>query len=207
MTFQRLVYLALILVIMTFALSFAWKFGVEELVDPYLIGDHLVESDAERWEFVIVSTLMVALAVATMLLIGHRAYRRLEHRQWLETLITEGFMEHPTAGFVMDDERRIVLENSACRDLAGPDLGVLVGRSFKDLYPMDLTDAQYLSLELSLRERDRWRGNLKCVGTNRPVQLNIELVLRRGEDGVATSHHAWIHEIGLLPSDNDPPGT
>lgn len=199
MTLRQLLILAAFLVVMTSLLSAGWKFGVEELLDPYLVGDHQAESDAERWEFVLVSTLLVALVTGTLILAGRRALRTIERRQWLNALVGEGFEANPVACFAMDGERRIHAENASCRALLGPHFGSLVGHSFHDLLPIDLTDTRYLELEMGLRDHARWEGALVLDGADGPVRVNLDLVLRcDAATGSASSLHAWVHALKLL---------
>lgn len=177
----------------------AWKFGLEELLDPYLIGDHQAESDAERWEFVLVSTLLVGLVTGALILAGRRSLRTIERRQWLEALLGEGFEANPVACFAMDGERRIHAENASCRTLLGPHFGSLVGRSLHDLLPIDLTDTRYLELEMGLRDRARWEGPLVLDGVDGPVRVTLDLVMRcDAVTGTARSLHAWVHALKPL---------
>jgi PAS domain-containing protein len=199
MKLKQFLTLASLLVAMTFVLAAVWKFGLEELADPYLAGDHQAESDAERWEFVVVSTLLVALVTGMLMLVGRRALQALEQRQWLDALLGDGFEANPVASFAMDGERRIHAENASCRALLGPYFGGLVGRSFHDLLPIDLTDTRYLELEMALRDQARWEGALVLDGVDGPVRLSLDLVLRRDPGtGTATSLHAWVHALKPL---------
>jgi PAS domain S-box-containing protein len=44
-------------------LAIVWKFHFEEAMDPFLPGEHEIDSVGERWEFVVVSALFSALAL------------------------------------------------------------------------------------------------------------------------------------------------
>ena len=54
-------------------LAMAWKFGIEEWADPFLLGTHHEDSEAERWEFVIACAMFTSLGLALPIL----AYSRL----------------------------------------------------------------------------------------------------------------------------------
>jgi PAS domain-containing protein len=206
MSVRQLQMAAVLLVIATFLLALAWAFGLEDLVDPYLFGTHHAEDDAERWEFVVVVTLLMSGVTGLLLLFGQRALRTMEQRQAIQALVHAGFEHDPEAVFATDGERVIVAENRRCREQLGPHLGALVGRSFHEFLPLDLTDSRYLEFEISLRDHGYWQGDFVTGGRLGDVRLTLELVLVQSESGVATSMHgriAAVEQVQTAP----PPGT
>lgn len=195
MGIRQLLLFALLVVALTFSLAVGWSFWLEDLIDPFLPGGHATESGAERWEFVIVATVMVTMAVGLMLLLGLRQLRALGHRQQIESLAYEGFVNDPVAAFVMDGERTVVAENMRCRELLEPHFGSLVGCSFHELLPIDLTDTRYLDLEMHLRDHGHWRGEFVAHGDRAEVKLEVELTMQRSRSGVATSLHGRVHAL------------
>ncbi len=195
MSVRRLSLFCLLLIVLTTLLAALWSFGVEDLLDPYLPGEHAVENDAERWEFVILTTLLVAVAVALMLLSGLHALRLSEQRQRVEALVHQGFMNGPHAAFATDGERNVIVENRRCAELLGPHFGSLVGRSMHELLPIDLTDTRYLQLEIGLRDHGRWHGEFVTRGRQGDVLLDLELVMLQNPSGVATSLHGHLHRL------------
>jgi len=193
---RQLILLSLVLVATTFAVTLAWKFGIEEFFDPYLPGIHLVDSPAERWEFVIVATLLVALVSGLLLVLGHGRLQAIEARQRLQSLIYEGYLTSRDARFTMDSERVIVAETDNCRKLLGPRLGALVGRRFHDLMPMDLTDATYLEMELAMRDPGKWRGTVSFHNEETRVDIDLGLRVLRDRHGTVTSMHGRV--FGLV---------
>ena len=198
MSIRQLLLFALLLVGLTFVLSAVWSFGLEDLLDPYLPGDHVAENDAERWEFVIITSLLVATVVGLMVLSGLRTLRTIDHRQQVEALVFEGFHNDLGAAFTADGERTIVAENDRCRELLGPHFGPLIGRSFHDLLPIDLTDTSYLELEIGLRDHSRWQGVFVVAGKLGDMRLTLSLVMMQSPAGVATSLHGRVRSIEPL---------
>jgi PAS domain-containing protein len=196
MSVRQLQMAAALLVVATFLLALAWAFGLEDLVNPYLFGTHYVEGDAERWEFVVVVTLLVGGVVGMLLLFGQRTLRAVEQRQALQALVYAGFENDPEAAFATDGERVIVAENRRCRELLVPHLGVLVGRSFHEFLPLDLTDSRYLEFEISLRDHGHWQGDFVTEGRLGDVRLTLE--------GVTTSLHGRVAAVDLLQSASPP---
>lgn len=204
MSVRQLQMAAVLLVVATFLLALAWAFGLEDLVDPYLFGTHHAESDAERWEFVVVVTLLVGGVAGMLLLFGQRTLRTMEQRQAIQALVYAGFEHDPGAAFATDGERIIVAENRRCRELLGPHLGVLVGRSFHEFLPLDLTDSRYLEFEISLRDHGFWQGDFVTGGRLGEVRLTLELMLVQSEAGVATSLHGRVATVERVQTVSPP---
>lgn len=198
---RQLALLALVLVAATLLLAFAWKFGLEEYVDPFLPGNHQVESRAERWEFVAVSTLFVALVSGLMLLFGRHTLRQLESAQRRQALVYDGFISSREPLLVLDGERVIVAENRRAAELFGPYQGPLAGRHFHDLVPIDLTDATYLGMELAIRDPGTWRGKVRFVHPTAPLRVDLGLRVRRDRMGNLSSIHARVFGIEQLDDD------
>ncbi len=198
MSVRRLSLLCLLLVVLTALFAALWSFGLEDLLDPYLPGEHVAENDAERWEFVVITTLLVASVAGLMLLSGLQALRLSEGRQQVEALVYQGFLSDPGAAFTADGERIVIAENARCEALLGPHFGSLRGRSFHELLPIDLTDTRYLELEISLRDNNHWRGEFVARGHQGEVRLDVELVMLQTPSGVTTSVHGRIYGIDSL---------
>ena len=192
MSVRQLQMIAVLLVAATFLLALGWAFGLEDLVDPYLFGAHQTEGDAERWEFVVVCTLLVAGVVGLLLLSGQRALRAMEQRQAIQALVHAGFEHDAVAAFATDGDRVVVAENRRCREQLGPHLGALIGRSFHELLPLDLTDSRYLEFEISLRDHGFWHGDFVTGGRLGDVRLTLDLVMVQNASGVATSLHGRV---------------
>jgi hypothetical protein len=62
MTKRQLLYLAILAISSVFALSVAWEFVFEDLFWSSYMLDHEEESKAERWEFIITSTVFSEVA-------------------------------------------------------------------------------------------------------------------------------------------------
>jgi PAS domain-containing protein len=195
MSVRKLSLLCLLLVVLTALCAALWSFGLEDLLDPYLPGEHAVENDAERWEFVIATTLLVALSAGLVLLFGLRALKASESRQRVEALVYQGFLNDPQAAFATDGERNVIAENDRCRALLGPHFGTLLGRSFHELLPIDLTDTRYLALEIGLRDHSHWRGEFVVRGRQGEVCIQLELVMLQSASGVASSLHGRVHAL------------
>lgn len=200
MSIRQLLLFALLLVGLTFVLSAVWSFGLEDLFDPYLPGDHVAENPAERWEFVILTSLMVATVVGLMILFGRNTLRTINQRQQIEALVFEGFRNDLDAAFTTDGERTVVAENDRCQELLGPHFGPMVGRSFHDLLPIDLTDASYLELEIGLRDHSRWQGDFVVKGKQGDMRLTLDLIMMQSPAGVATSLHGRVKSLEPLPA-------
>ena len=198
MSIRQLLLFALLLVGLTFVLSAAWSFSLEDLLDPYLPGDHVAENDAERWEFVIITSLLVATVVGLIALSGRSTLRAIDRRQQVEALVFEGFRNDLGAAFATDGERTVVAENDRCRELLGPHFGPLIGRSFHDLLPIDLTDTRYLELEIGLRDHSRWQGDFVIAGKQGDMRLTLSLIMMQSPAGVATSLHGRVRSLELL---------
>ncbi len=197
MNVRQLSLVALSLVALTSLCAALWSFVIEDLLDPYLPGDHVFENVTERWEFVVVTTLLVALAAGVTLLAGLHALRVSERQQRIQSMVYEGFLRDPGAAFTTDGERRVVVENDRCRALLEPHFGSLLGRSFHELLPIDLTDTRYLQLEIGLRDHGHWRGEFDVEGRQGEVRLELELVMVQHPSGVATSLHGTVHRLEL----------
>ncbi len=207
MSVRQLTLLCLLLVVLTMLCAALWSFGLEDLLDPHLAGEHVVENDAERWEFVVVTTLLVAASAGLMLLLGLRALKVSARRQRVEAQVYQGFLNAPHAAFTTDGERTVVAENARWEALIGPHCGSLLGRSFHELLPIDLTDTRYLELEIGLRDHNHWRGEFVVRGRQGDMRLELELVMVQSPSGVASSLHGWLHDLELLESTAITPNT
>ena len=148
-------------VIAVLLLAAIWKFGIEEAVDPYLWGEHIAESPAERWEFVIMAAMFVALSMVLPLIAGRKLIRRVRELEIREDAVALGFGRGPEAMFVTDQERRITAANARCSELFACELDRLIGSSFRDMIAADPPSSSVVEMELALREEGVWKGRIE----------------------------------------------
>jgi PAS domain S-box-containing protein len=142
-------------------LAIAWKFGIEEEMDPFLPGEHNVDSLAERWEFVVVTALLSALAlVAPAIVIRRLISTRFEaSRRMADMLLAASeqkyrqlFETGQVCVLVLDVDGRFVMLNEQSARALGGVPGDFVGRTIAEKFP---TTADYYLLHFSWVFREK----------------------------------------------------
>jgi diguanylate cyclase (GGDEF)-like protein/PAS domain S-box-containing protein len=154
-------------------LAIFWKFGVEELLDPYLPGAHAADSAAERWEFVVVATLFSALS----LLIPSAVVRRLVRERLAASRLSAAvFKSAPQPMVVTDRNRRVIAVNPAFEKLTGYPAEAVVNTAVSFLKSDLNNTALYDDIGLALERNGAWSGeirNRRPDGSQYIVWLNI----------------------------------
>lgn len=139
-------------------LAVAWKFGVEEWLDPYLPGEHVRDSTAERWEFVVMASVFAALA---LVLPAVTVYRLLAERLAGNRLASAVFNAAPQAMIVTDVHGRVIAANPAFAKLSGYRAELCVGQPISR-FKSDLQGEEfYAGLQRVLRETGAWAGEVR----------------------------------------------
>lgn len=174
-------------------LAFGWKFGLEELLDPFLPGIHAEESAAERWEFVVVSSLFAVLATALPTLV---AYRQLQGRLTANRLSTAVFASAPQPMVITDPAARVRAVNPAFETLSGWTTEQVVGQPLDVLCAADNAAGRCAEILRALDAQGEWRGELhnrRQDGTPYVVSLAITGV--RDEQGTLQQYIAILTDI------------
>jgi PAS domain S-box-containing protein len=147
-------------------LAIAWKFGIEEEMDPFLPGAHDVDSIAERWEFVVTNALLSALAlIAPAIVIRRLISTRFEaSRRMADTLLAASeqkyrqlFETGHVCVLVFDIDGRFVMLNEQSARVLGGVPEDFVGRTIAEKFP---TTADYYLLHFSWVFREKRGINL-----------------------------------------------
>jgi diguanylate cyclase (GGDEF)-like protein/PAS domain S-box-containing protein len=139
-------------------LAMVWKFGIEEWLDPYLLGDHGVDSIAERWEFVVMSSLFSILALLAPSAFVFRLFRE---RLAANRLAAAVFKSAPQPMVVTDAARRVIAVNPAFEKLTGYQGSAVVDTAVSFL-KSDLNDgALYAEISRSLDNGGSWSGEVR----------------------------------------------
>lgn len=171
-------------------LAFGWKFGIEELLDPLLPGEHATESDAERWEFVVVSSLFAILATLLPTLV---AYRQLLAHLQASRLSSAVFAAAPQPMIIADPAVSIRAVNPAFEALSGWTAQEVIGQPVSVLRAGGQADEVFREIDRALGERGEWRGELRNQrqdGTPYVVSLAIT--------GVRDDSGALQQYVGIL---------
>jgi diguanylate cyclase (GGDEF)-like protein/PAS domain S-box-containing protein len=154
-------------------LAIFWKFGIEELVDPFLPGEHATDSAAERWEFVVVATLFSVLS----LLVPTAVVRRLVRERLAASRLSAAvFKSAPQPMVVTDRQRRVIAVNPAFEKLTGYPAEAVIHTPVAFL-KSDLNNTTlYDDIGLALDRNGAWSGeirNRRPDGSQYVVWLNI----------------------------------
>lgn len=103
-----------------------WKFGFEEWADPFLPGDHGVDSDAERWEFVVASAVLSLLALLAPTLI---MFRLVAINLAAGRLSRSIFRLAPQPMMVTTANQHVLAVNLAWQRFTGIEQGEVAGKS------------------------------------------------------------------------------
>jgi len=181
-------------------LAAIWKFGIEEIVDPYLWGDHSAESSAERWEFVIMAAVFATLSMILPLIAGRKLSRRVRELEIREDAVALSFSRGPEAMFVTDPQRRIITANTRCGEIFACELDRLIGSSFSEMLATDPPSNSVVEMELALRTEGVWKGRTE-IHPNADHSFLVLLTISTVRDdlGNPTSF------IGVVQSADQPP--
>jgi len=154
-------------------LAIVWKFGFEEFLDPFLPGDHGIDSVAERWEFVVAASLMSALALVLPAVIVYRlGHDRLKNSR----LAAAVFNAAPQPMVVTDANRLVIAANPAFEQLTGYTAAEVIGQPIAILKSDQHDLSFYKSMGRSLDTEGAWSGevhNQRPDGSAYVVYLSI----------------------------------
>ncbi len=171
----------LVSVVIVAVLSAIWKFGLEELADPYMPGDHDIDSFAECCEFVIFSCLFSAmsLVVPTMLL-----YRLIGSRQAASRLSEAVFFQSPQPMMVVNSVFKVIAANRAWENLASISSGRAVGKPLEAFaFGMGAVEKS-ASMVQSIAETGQWTGEFSFECSPKD-----DRVLRMEITAIRHNHH------------------
>jgi diguanylate cyclase (GGDEF)-like protein/PAS domain S-box-containing protein len=139
-------------------LAVAWKFGVEEYIDPYLPGEHAVDSVAERWEFVIVTVLssLVATWIPARVVYG-LVVLNTHARRVAESI----FESAPQPMLLIDSGLTVLGANQMWGTLTGLRAIDVIGRPFTDLPGGLCGEALANSLKAEVAASGAWSGEVR----------------------------------------------
>ena len=136
----------------------AWKFGLEDLVDPYLPGEHSTETLGERWEFVIVTTLC---SIAAMMLPASVVYRLVLQNIQARRLAESIFDSAPQPMLLTDAGCAVLAVNSMWGALTGLRTTDVIGRRLTDLPGGLCGEAMVVSLQAGVAVSGTWSGEVR----------------------------------------------
>ena len=136
-------------------LSAIWKFGLEELADPYMPGDHDIDSFAERCEFVIFSCLFSAMS---LVLPTSLVYRLIGSRRAASRLSEAVFFQSPQPMMVVNSLFNVIAANRAWENLAVIPAGRAVGKPLSALAFGTGADEKSAHMIQSIAESGQWTG-------------------------------------------------
>lgn len=138
-------------------LAMLWKFGIEEWLDPWLPGIHATDSEAERWEFVVMASLFSALALVVPAFVVARLFA---DRLAADRLASAVFDSAPQPMVVTDARRCIIAVNPAFEALTGHAAASIIGQPVGCLKSDQQDPAFYRELGRALDSSGSWAGEL-----------------------------------------------
>ncbi|MBF0158996.1 MAG: sensor domain-containing diguanylate cyclase [Magnetococcales bacterium] len=153
---ETLLFAFLVTVASALLLAILWKFGLEEIVDPWLPGLHAFEPSGERWEFVVVTSLLVTLALLVPTSLGLRLAKR-QQETW--QLLLSIFDRIPQPMFVTNTDRTIEMINPALQQLSGYSSIDLKGQPLQKLLHGEDQTIQ-TQLHQIMTQQEQWSGEL-----------------------------------------------
>ena len=139
-------------------LATVWKFGIEEWADPFLAGDHGVDSFGERVEFVVACTFcsLIAMVFPAMLL-----HRLLADRLASNRLAAAVFNAAPQPMVVTDARRHVMAANPAFEQLTGYAAADVVGQPVSFLKSDQQGSDFYETLGKCIEQSGTWSGEVR----------------------------------------------
>lgn len=170
-------------------LAAGWKFLVEEWLDPFLPGAHQIDSEGERWEFVILSALFAALALVIPAVTIFRLLRdSLAARLLAETV----FIRAPQPMVVTGPRHEVRALNSAWSRFFGMASDQLLGKPLTSVPPVSSSEPQLRRAIEALRKSGRWAGEIngtKGDGTEYSCWVSVTSIRDFSDEG---DQHVWV---------------
>lgn len=168
-------------------LAIAWKFGLEEWADPWLPGEHQVESDAERWEFVVVCT---GFSMLAMVLPALAVLRLLSENLSAARLSRDVFTLAPQPMMVTTPGGRILAVNRAWEALLGKRSAQVVGLPVPDGCASIAESTVLRRIGESVDRVGTWAGEAQygTANASRWIWLSAIRITGRETEDV---HHVW----------------
>jgi len=191
-------------------LAMAWKFGIEEWVDPFLPGSHREDSEAERWEFVIACAMFTGLGLALPIL----AYSRLAAENLASAQLSRDvFVLAPQPMMVTSSSGLVLAVNQAWESFTGLQKSHVVGAPIAALCESVMDAGMLRRVVESVDHAGAWAGEVQGMtkaGSPRWFWLAVN-VIQHGEEGVrnqvwsfsditaqklreASAEHAALHD-------------
>lgn len=190
---------AVSIIVTVLIISILWSFALEDVLDPFLPGEHVEENRAEKIEFVFLSALFVTLAVTGPTLLAKKSlynWKVAEEKQRLFFFVVQ---ETTEAVMITDMKGNISSVNPAFTQITGYPAAEVIGKNPRFLSSGQHDQPFYETMWSALRENNRWRGELwnrKCNGELYAQQVAISLVK---DPDLDSSHYvAVFHDITHL---------
>jgi diguanylate cyclase (GGDEF)-like protein/PAS domain S-box-containing protein len=139
-------------------LAMAWKFGIEEWVDPFLPGTHHEDSEAERWEFVIACAMFTGLGLALPII----AYSRLAAENLAAARLSRDvFVLAPQPMVVTSSSGLVLAVNQAWESFTGLQKSLAVGVPIANLCEPVMDVGMLRRVVESVDHAGAWAGEVQ----------------------------------------------
>jgi diguanylate cyclase (GGDEF)-like protein/PAS domain S-box-containing protein len=169
-------------------LAMAWKFGIEEWVDPFLPGTHHEDSEAERWEFVIACAMFTGLGLALPIF----AYSRLAAENLAAAQLSRDvFVLAPQPMMVTSSRGLVLAVNQAWESFTGLQKSHAVGVPIAALCESLMDAGMLRRIVESVDHAGAWAGEVQGMTKSGSPCWSWLAVnrIKHGEGGVR--HHVW----------------
>ena len=191
-------------------LAMAWKFGIEEWVDPFLPGTHQEDSEAERWEFVIACAMFTGLGLALPII----AYSRLAAENLVAARLSRDvFVLAPQPMMVTSSSGLVLAVNQAWESFTGLQKSIAVGVPIATLCEPVMDVGMLRRIVESVDHAGAWAGEVQgMTKAGSPCWSWLAVnIIKHGEEGVrnqvwsfsditaqklreASAEHAALHD-------------
>lgn len=165
---RDLLLLMICTVVVVAILSSAWKFGLEEIVDPLLPGQHDVDSDAERWEFVVLCTVFALAALTLPAILVRRLVGKIIRSRAVAEAI---FGAAPLPMLLVGHDFKVLSANRMFEVLVGASLTSTVGRNLQHLPSGLFNSDPQVDFVTSLTSSGSWSGEIRGVRPDRTIYI------------------------------------
>lgn len=169
-------------------LAMAWKFGIEEWVDPFLPGTHHEDSEAERWEFVIACAMFTGLGLALPIL----AYSRLAAENLAAAQLSRDvFVLAPQPMMVTSSRGLVLAVNQAWESFTGLQKSHAVGVPIAALCESLMDAGMLRRIVESVDHAGAWAGEVQGMAkAGSPCWSWLAVnIIKHDEEGVR--HQVW----------------